>query len=78
MSDFVTATCELGKRYSASADGPRSKSSKSSRPAVRRLRRQRAVCGLRRTRSSPRRAFVRWLGTEPVTVRIDLDVAEER
>jgi deazaflavin-dependent oxidoreductase (nitroreductase family) len=24
------------------------------------------------------RAFVRWLGTEPVTVRIDLDVAEER
>jgi hypothetical protein len=92
MSDFVTATCELRKHYSASADGPRSKSSKSSRPAVRRLRRQRAVCGLRPTRSSPPsmlgcvrrldaaifRAFVRWLGTEPVTVRIDLDVAEER
>jgi hypothetical protein len=33
---------------------------------------------MRRMDAAIFRAFVRWLGTQPVTVRIDLDVEEER
>jgi hypothetical protein len=32
---------------------------------------------MRRLDAAIFRAFVRWLGTEPATVRIDLDVPEE-
>jgi RNA polymerase sigma-70 factor, ECF subfamily len=37
-----------------------------------------ALGRMRRLDAAIFRAFVRWLGTEPVTVRIDLDVPEER